>query len=145
MKGKIIDSAYNPGYDSWILKQSKYGTFDGYAEICDEDADIDNSIDGCRIAEFRADLRAYQEKARWMRQRAVGARIVYNCAIKDKNIEYIEDKALNALRNEVEMLEKQANDAKEYCKRMKAYEPMFIKNLLQERRETREMIDKRKN
>lgn len=140
MRGKIIDSAYNPGYDSWVLKQSKYGTFDGYAEICDEDADIDNSIDGCRIAEFRADLRAYQEKARWMRQRAVGADI-----LAKRIIDRVDDETYDIICKEVEMLEKQANDAKEYCKRMKAYEPMFIKNLLQKRRRTREMIDKRKN
>lgn len=139
MRGKIIDSNYNPGFDSWVLKQTKYGIFDGYAELHKDDADIDNSYDGCRIAEFRADLQAYHEKAKWLRQRAVGARIVCNRLYKTLDNEHYK-----ILIDEVEMLEKQAQDAREYYERMKAYEPMFIKNLLKKRRETREMIDKRK-
>lgn len=140
MRGKIIDSIYNPGYNSWVLKQTKYGIFSGEAYLSEADDDIDNSIDGCRIAEFRTDLQAYQEKARWMRQRAVGADI-----LAKRIIDRVDDETYDIICKEVEMLEKQADDAKEYCKRMKAYEPMFIKNLLQKRRETREMIDKRKN
>ena len=78
MKGKIIASQFNPGYDSWVLKQTKYGLFDGHCYFKEEDADIENSIDGCRISEFRADSRAYKEKAKFLRQRAIGAAIIVN-------------------------------------------------------------------
>ena len=136
MKGKILKSQYNPGWDSWIVKQTKYGTFDGEAILHPDDEDIENSFDGCRIAEFRADLQAYREKAKWLRQRAIGARILYDTnktLIYDCNIE-------NELLKTVEMLENQADRAKEYYERMKDYEPIYIKNLIKNRRETREMI-----
>jgi len=140
MRGKILDSLYNPGYDSWVLKQTKYGIFDGEARLHPHDEDIDNSFDGCKIAEFRADLKSCKEKAKWMRQRAIGARIVAQSCWR-----VLEDTEAEAeVEKIVAMLEKQADDTQEYYKRMKAYEPMFIKNLLQERRETREMINKRK-
>ena len=64
MKGRILESEYNPGYNSWILKQTKYGTFSGEVFLQEEDEDIDNSFDGCRIAEFDANLKAYKEKAK---------------------------------------------------------------------------------
>ena len=136
MKGKILESEYHLGYDSWILKQTKYGTFSGQAELHPQDKDIDNSFDGCRIAEFRADLQAYQEKARWMRQRAVGARILFETnkeLILDANIE-------EELEKTVKMLEQQADAAREYCERMKSYKPIFIKNILKQRREMQSKI-----
>lgn len=138
MKGKILDSVYNPGYDSWVLKQTKYGRFSGYTKLHPADEDIDNSYDGCRIAEFRADLQAYKEKAKRMRERAKGARIVWHAII-----DYIDNDEADIITKEVEMLEKQADAAREYYENMKAYEPMFINSLLKKRRETREMIDKR--
>ena len=75
-----------------------------------------------------------------MRQRAIGARIVAQSCWRVLDDSEAEDE----IEKIVKMLEKQADDAKEYYKRMKAYEPMFVKNILQKRRETREMIDKRK-
>ena len=136
MRGKIIESDYHPGCDSWILKQTKYGMFSGRAELHPDDEDIDNSFDGCRIAEFRADLQAYQEKAKWMRQRAIGARILFETnkeLILDANIE-------DELEKTVNMLEQQADAAREYYERMKSYEPIFIKNILNQRREIRHKV-----
>ena len=71
-----------------------------------------------------------------MRQRAIGARMLYETnktLILDCNIE-------NELLKTVKMLETQADRAKEYYERMKDYEPIYIKNLIKNRRETREMI-----
>ena len=64
MHGKILDSEYNPGYSSYVLKQTKYGTFSAEIFLQSEDKDIDNSFDGCRIAEFDCDTKAYKEKAK---------------------------------------------------------------------------------
>ena len=64
MKGRIIDSQYMPGYSSWVLKQTKYGLFSAEVFLKEEDKDIDNSFDGCRIAEYDCDTKAYKEKAK---------------------------------------------------------------------------------
>lgn len=134
MKGRILKSEYNPGYDSWVLKATKYGTFDGQVFIDDEDLDIDNSFDGCRIAEFDADLKAYKEKAKWMRQRALGIETAFNnlCQIYDFDLP-----VMNSLRQQVYVAFKEADKAKEYCERMKDYRPIMIKNLATQRREFR--------
>ena len=138
MKGKILESQYNPGYSSYVLKQTKYGAFSSEVFLHDEDKDIDNSFDGCRIAEFDCDTKAYKEKARWLRQRAIGARILYETnqtLIFDANIE-------EELEKTVLMLENQADRAKEYYERRKDYRPIFIKNLLQKLRDERAFIEK---
>lgn len=140
MKGKILESEYHPGYSSYVLKQTKYGTFGAEVFLQKEDIDIDNSFDGCRIAEFDCDTKAYKEKVKRLRQRAIGARILYETnktLIFDTNIE-------EELYKTVLMLENQADKAKEYYERRKDYRPIFIKNLLTRRREARKMIDERK-
>lgn len=133
MKGKILDSLYNPGYNSWIEKQTKYGTFNSEVFLQEEDVELDNSFDGCRIAEFDCDLKSYKEKAKWMRQRAIGARILYN------NLQFIDSVTDpdDKIYEQVLYLEKEANKAKEYYERMKDYRPIFIKNLLTKRKQAR--------
>lgn len=134
MKGKILKSEYNPGYDSWILKETKYGTFSGQATLCKEDADIDNSFDGCRIAEFRADLQAYKAKARKLQDRADGALIAYN------NIGQTvpaTDPTMEKLYRQYLYLEREATKAYELYYRLKDYEPLNITRLLEQRRRAR--------
>lgn len=140
MKGKILESQYNPGYSSYVLKQTKYGTFSSEVFIHDEDKDIDNSFDGCRIAEFDCDTKAYKEKAKWLRQRAIGARALYN---NSQFIDSIVDSD-DRMYEQVLFLEKEADKAKNYYERRKDYRPIFINNLLKRRRETRDLINKRK-
>ncbi len=139
MKGKILDSEYNPGYSSYILKQTKYGAFAAEVFLQEEDIDIDNSFDGCRIAEFDCDTQAYKKKAKQLRQRAIGARILY-----ETNKDFYKFDDNGSLAKTVLMLENQADRAKEYYERRKDYRPIFIKNLLTRRREARKMIDNRK-
>lgn len=140
MKGKILESQYNPGYSSYVLKQTKYGTFSSEVFLHDEDKDIDNSFDGCRIAEFDCDTKAYKEKAKWLRQRAIGARIMaYNLIDV-----YTPEQRLKVI-DQVNHLFKEADKAKEYYERRKDYRPIFINNLLKRRREARDLINKRKH
>ena len=141
MKGKILDSQYNPGYSSYILKQTKYGTFSSEVFIRDEDKDIDNSFDGCRIAEFDCDTKAYKEKAKWLRQRAIGARTLYNNSQLVNSIVDSDDR----MYEQVLFLEREADKAKNYYERRKDYRPIFINNLLKRRRETRNLINKKNN
>lgn len=140
MKGKILESQYNPGYSSYVLKQTKYGTFSSEVFLHDEDKDIDNSFDGCRIAEFDCDTKAYKEKAKWLRQRAIGASIMsYNLIHA-----YTPEQRLKVI-DQLEYLFKEADNAKNYYERRKDYRPIFINNLLKRRRETRNLINKKNN
>ena len=152
MRGKILDSQYNPGYSSWVIKQTKYGTFDSEIFLDEEDKDIDNSFDGCRIAEFDCDLKAYKERAKWFYQRALGAKTIYNnvmnSLIEIDNKTYIfddEDARLvcDKFSNEVHHMFKEAEEAHEIYDRMKDYRPIFIENILKNRREIRERTEKK--
>ena len=130
MRGKIIDSDYIPGFESWVEKQTKYGSFYGVVHIDDEDLDIDNSFDGCRIAEFDCDTKAYKEKAKWLRQRAIGARIMaYNL------IDILTPEQRLKVIDQVNYMIREADKAKEYYQRRLDYRPIFIENLLKNRRE----------
>lgn len=68
-----------------------------------------------------------------MRQRAIGARILYN------NLQFIDSVTDpdDKIYEQVLYLEKEANKAKEYYERMKDYRPIFIKNLLTKRKQAR--------
>ena len=140
MKGKVIDSQYLPGYSSYVAKQTKYGTF--YSEIFlqEEDQNIDNSFDGCRIAEFDCNLKAAKEKAKWMRQRAIGARTLYLNIINNLDIE-----TCNKIEHQVYIAFREADKARDYYERMKDYRPIYIENLLKRRREARELIKSKKD
>lgn len=123
-----------------MLKQTKYGIFSSEVYIQEEDEDIENSFDGCRIAEFDCDTKAYKEKAKWLRQRAIGARIMAYNLIDT----FTPEQRLKVI-DQVNYLFKEADKAKEYYERRKDYRPIFINNLLKRRRETRELINKRKH
>lgn len=139
MKGKIIAEQYNPGYDSWILKQTKYGLFDGYVQLDEEDLDIDNSFDGCRIAEFDADTKSDKERAKWFNQRAYGARILFDNVKTSLTEEELEQYQLilEKMERQVNYLTKEARQAKERYENRLAYRPMRINSIIKGRREIR--------
>lgn len=146
MKGRILESEYIPYYSSYVLKQTKYGTFGSEVTLNqEEDRDIENSFDGCRIAEFDCDLKSYKEKAKWMRQRAIGARTLYNNIVnsaKDNLFDWTNPDALKAIERQVEVAFQEADKAKEYYERMRDYRPIFIENLLKQRRDARKLKDR---
>lgn len=144
MRGKILDSQYNPGYGSWVIKQTKYGTFDSEVFLDEEDKDIDNSFDGCRIAEFDCDLKAYKERAKWLRQRAIGAQIL--CDYIMLSVDSLRGhKGVNDIIKHTNQMVKEADKARDYYERMKDYRPIFIENILKNRREVRERTEKKEN
>lgn len=132
MKGKILDSDYIPGYESYVEKQTKYGTFFSVVRLDEEDEDIDNSFDGCRIAEFDCNLKAYKEKAKWMRQRAIGARTLCN-----NLFDVLDEENWCKVNHQVDVAFHDADKAREYYERMRDYRPIYIENLLKQRREIR--------
>lgn len=132
MKGKILDSDYIPGYESYVEKQTKYGTFFSVIRLDKEDEDIDNSFDGCRIAEFDCNLKAYKEKAKWMRQRAIGARTLCN-----NLFDVLDEENWSKVNHQVDVAFHDADKAREYYERMRDYRPIYIENLLKQRREIR--------
>jgi hypothetical protein len=145
MKGKIIYSDYLPGYSSTVRKQTKYGEFCSEVFLQEEDKDIDNSFDGCRIAEFDCNLKATKEKAKWMRQRAIGARTLYNNIRNYYPIEQNQYELLDAIGAQAYYMEREADKARDYYERMKDYRPIYIENLLKRRRETRSLIHHKKD
>ena len=140
MKGKILASDYLPGYSSTVGKQTKYGEFWSEVFLQDADQDIDNSFDGCRIAEFDCNLKSAKEKAKWMRQRAIGVRTAYYNIVGSLDVA-----ACEALEKQVYVAFKEADKARDYYERMKDYRPIYIENLLKRRRETRELIESKKD
>ena len=139
MKGRILESQYIPDYNSFVMKETKYGTFAAETILREEDSDIDNSFDGCRISEYKCDLQAYKEKAKRLRERAIGVETAY------KNIRQSEsgdDLVMIKLDRQVEYAWREYHKAKEYYERMRDYLPMFIESLGKQRREMREKTEK---
>ena len=140
MKGKILESEFEQGHSSWIIKETKYGTFFGQAFInTDKNLDIENSFDGCRIAEFRCDLQAVKEKSKWMRQRAIGIQHAYN--VLKNNFEE-DNPALQQLKRQEEIAWRDYYSTRCLYERMKEYEPFYIKNIVEERQKLRKIIEK---
>ena len=140
MKGKITYSSYLPGYSSCVAKQTKYGEFWSEVFLQEEDQNIDNSFDGCRIAEFDCNLKAAKEKAKWMRQRAIGARTLYLNIIDNLDME-----TCDKIERQVYFAFREADKARDYYERMKDYRPIYIENLLKRRREARNLIHNKKD
>ena len=73
MKGKILDSDCCPetGW-TYVVKNTKYGTFTAESYCAAEDMEYFNEWDGYRLCEYKCDLQALKEKIKWLRQRYIG-------------------------------------------------------------------------
>ena len=79
MKGKIVaQGTYQIGNATYVQKETKYGTFTGKVKLSEEDLPMENSFDGYRFAEQKCDIQAYHEKAKRLRERAIGIEHAYN-------------------------------------------------------------------
>ena len=134
MKGKILNAEYNPGFDSWVRKETKYGTFSNSCYILEQDEDIENSFDGCRLAEKKCDIQAYQEKAKWMRERYNGARILYDNLLQKWDQD---NPVMIDIGRQVNYLKNEWDKSKEFVNRLKDYYPMYVNQLETERRNMR--------
>lgn len=73
MKGTILYANYDEKTGvSTVTKETKYGVFTRSVRVHPKDKDIANQYDGCYFAELKCDIAAYQQRAKFMRERAKG-------------------------------------------------------------------------
>lgn len=140
MKGKILESDYveETGWSS-VQKATPYGTFWGDVFVHPEDQDIANAWDGMRFAEMKCDIQAAKEKAKYMRQRAIGVKI----ALQNLDAAGVNDpQTLDNLERQVWAFEREANKYKEIYEEMRDAYPTFTQMILDRRRELREKVGK---
>lgn len=141
MKGKILESDYieEIGWSS-VQKATPYGTFYESVHVHPEDEDIANAWDGMRFAELKCDIEAAKEKAKWMRQRAIGVRIALqnldNAGTNDSH-------TLDNLERQVWAFEREADKYKEIYEEMRDSYPAFTQMILDRRRQLREKVEKK--
>lgn len=69
----VIKAGFEPQDGvSWVIINSKWGTFNGMAIVADEDRDIMSKFIGCDFAEYQAYIKLLNAKARAFRERAKG-------------------------------------------------------------------------
>lgn len=110
MKSKIIE-ARRDGHDTYITKQTKYGTFHGKVTCAAEDYDVENDTDGYIFAETKCNIQVNKERAKRFEQRAIGMRHAYNVLLKSGVSE--DDPTLRKLLRQVKIAEREASAAKE--------------------------------
>lgn len=97
MKGKIIDAHVNEK-TTYVTKQTKYGTFKGKVTVHPEDEDICSELEGYTFAEIKCDIQALKERAKVMKQRAIGIDHAFNVLRKSGIQE--DDKTMRKLRRQ---------------------------------------------
>lgn len=144
-KVHILDSYYKMGF-SQVEKSSPYGVIKGYARLDNEDADIANQWDGCKIAEMRADLEIQKRRTKKLNHRAIVVNEIVNYMLKEfylypDRYESVED--VKVLLDKIwRSARKQARDNQEKTARMEESLPAKIDTLLEERHAVRDQIDK---
>lgn len=134
MKGKILGSYYADDGTSFVIKQSKYGTFTGEAYCYEEDEDIQNKWDGCRLAEYKCDLQQLKVKAKEYQARVRGMEIAYkNLAqsIDESNI------VMQKLSKQIAIAKRDADNLKTKYKYLKDNYSNYAEKILKERRSFR--------
>jgi hypothetical protein len=150
MKGTILYAEYDEGTGvSVVTKQTKYGTFTRSVRVHPQDEDIANQYDGCYFAELKCDIAAYQEKAKFMRERAKGITHAFNVLsyADTQRDPYIEDmkEEWYALAHQADIAWKQAEDATETYHILKDAYYALIEQTLRQRRELRDKINKKRH
>lgn len=151
MKGTILYAEYDEGTGvSTVTKATKYGTFTRSVRVHPDDKDIANQYDGCLFAEMKCDIAAYQERAKFMRERAKGMTHMYNVlysASKSRGTEEgIPAFALiyGDIARQIIIANKFAEDAFETVRILKEAYKAFVENTLQTRRELQNRIVRKK-
>ena len=110
MKGKVLN-AKRDGKNTYITKQTKYGTFHSKVTVADEDKDIANDLDGFCFAEIKCDIQAIKIRAKYLEQRALGIQHAYNVLLKSGIQE--EDEVMRKLARQLKVAEREAQAAEE--------------------------------
>ncbi len=148
MKGTILYAEYDEGTGvSIVTKQTKYGTFTRSVRVHEYDADIANQYDGCYFAELKCDIAAYQERAKFMRERAKGITHAFNVlshADAQAN-PYMDEMAPEwyLLAHQADLAWRNAEQAFETYKILKESYSALIETTLRQRREMRDRIERK--
>lgn len=135
MKGKILE-AHRDGHDTYVTKQTKYGTFHSKVTCAAEDYDVENDVDGYLFAENKCNIQVEKERVKYFEQRAIGVRHAYNVILKsgvDEN-----DPTLKKLKRQVKIAEREAAIAKNRYNFSKVYYNDNIVSTIKTRRSIRD-------
>lgn len=149
MKGTILYAEYDKGTGvSTVTKATKYGTFTRSVRVHPDDKDVANQYDGCLFAEMKCDIAAYQERAKFMRERAKGMDHMYNvlyATSKNRKEDMSEFALLYAdMVRQIIVAHKFAEDAFETVRILKEAYTAFVENTLQTRRELQNRVVRKK-
>ena len=138
MRGRILRNEYikETGY-TIVEKATQYGSFIGEAQVHPHDKDIATAWDGYNFAEMKCDIAAAKEKAKWMRQRAIGAEHAL------KTLDYMgtnDPETLDNLARQVYAMHKEADKYKEIYEEMRDSYPAYTQVILDRRRQLREKV-----
>lgn len=138
MRGQIINSSWDEGTGvAVVTKATPYGTYTEAAKVAAEDRDIMTSWDGFHFAEMKCDIRAMHEKAKRMRQRAIG---IENALKTLDNIPDMDAFTLNMLERQVWAAYKEADRHKENYEEARGAYQAYTDILLKRRRELRDKV-----
>lgn len=148
MKGTILYAEYNESTGvSVVTKQTKYGTFTRSVHVHPQDEDIANQYDGCYFAELKCDIAAYQERAKFMRERAKGITHAFNVlSYADAQANpFMEEMAPEwyQLANQADIAWRDAEQAYETYTILKESYNALIETTLRQRREMRNRIERK--
>lgn len=150
MKGTILYAEYDEATGiSKVIKQTKYGTFTRSVRVHPEDQDVANQYDGCLFAEMKCDIAAYQEKAKFMQERAKGIMHAFNVlsyadAQKDPYMNEMKEEWYQ-LFHQADIAGKLADDARETYEILRDSYNAFIEQTLRQRRDLRQKIEKKRH
>ncbi len=149
MKGTILYAEYDEGTGvSIVTKATKYGTFTRSVRVHPDDEDIMNRYDGCLFAEMKCDIAAYQEKAKFMRERAKGITHAFkvlsfaDAQAADFKIDEMKEEWY-ALAHQADIAWKIAEDAQETYEILRDSFKAFVETTLRTRREMRDKIKRK--
>ena len=107
MRGQIIKNTWDESLGlAVVTKATPYGTYTEAARAVREDRDIMTTWDGFHFAEMKCDIAAMRDKAKVMRQRAIGAE---NALKALENMGGLDQYKLNKLARQVWAAYKEAD------------------------------------
>ncbi len=139
MRGQIINNDWDEKDGiAVVTKATPYGTFTSTAKVTAEDRDIMTSWDGFHFAEMKCDIQAMHEKAKRMRQRAIGAENVLKAL---EQIDGLDSYTLDKLERQVWAAYDEADRYKENYEEARGAYQTYTDILLNRRRELRNKIN----
>ena len=138
MRGRIISSDWDEENGiAIVVKATPYGTYMASTKVDDEDRDIMTTWDGFHFAEMKCDIKAMHEKAKWMRQRAIG---IENALKTLDSIPGLDSHTLDKLERQAWAAYKEADHYRENYEEARGAYQTYTDILLNRRRELRNKV-----